>query len=735
MRHAAGLAALPADEAGDTPFGIDAGHWRAVRRVLQAIDPEQLLPGELAACAFVYRMEPGGSDSARLVGLVRRHLSGPRDPTIDDLERIVALDWCWEALPPELRSEFVMSRRLELRPLRATDSALEARAFRASLEHVALARVVEDSEVSGTAWAAARAAILEAAIQYRVETLPRFVALRGLSPSGSAAGPEEELSAALAVELCGGLVMEADPWQTWRGSVGRWLEHYALADLGTAGPRRSFLHDDGDEAPLLPAPRWERMLPLTAHLIAARSGDPAAALVAQRVEAAMAAEPGRDAWRWIPIAFPSRALKPCAPPSLPLARNLEGAIVMRSPDAALPFGVWIETGQACARRGQHFDAGHFVVHGGDVITQQAGDDVALDAAATRGGGQHLGRAESAAALDQFAHASIAHNCLILFDQTQAQRWCGQDFAPRGGQRPIERTCTDFGARAPETGGGRVETFGARGDFAYVRLDLTAAYDRRQAEQYTREFLFCRQRVLFVIDRIRPGRGGARPCSVMILPTRPRIGREMLARGQQLAGSSDDAGIWRVDPAEWVVWRRGADAAWYATVSPATREVRVVGGPGRPQRVENGPFRGREYVGGAADGFERLVVPSAEYKPQNAWYQLGTPTGLGAEFARTPTWGRVETYLAPGREEALLIAALVLTSAHEATAPSIAIESGAPGATTAPAEVVRIVLRSREVNVLLELPRGAAGGAIVSQKGEIVWRFPLTVEPTGMIDSR
>ena len=328
LRHACGVGE-PADASrGWGKFGRFAADFQALRMHSLRRVPSAPLPGELLAAAFLHLVDPSSPGDAGGRELINAALQSDDSAATDTLELILTLDWCWPDLTPAARRSFVVRLREVALPLTPADSPLDARRFRDRLAALALALAVDKTDDPTPSWAAARTKVLEVGRKYFETTFPTFVNWRGLSPTGPAVAAREESDAVLAIELAGPL-LGRDAWADYRPTVGRWLEHYVFATLEHPALAHNFIRDDGNRAPLTPAPAWRELLPLTAHLLAARTRDPAAALVAQRVQAAL--RDSSDAlalqWRWVPIVFDVADLPACATAQLPAARNLEGYLV------------------------------------------------------------------------------------------------------------------------------------------------------------------------------------------------------------------------------------------------------------------------------------------------------------------------------------------------------------------------------------------------------------------------
>jgi len=722
LRHLCGT--RQAAETGDNwgRFGRSAPDFQTLRAHATARVGAELLPGELTAAAFLHVVDPNDPADASRLAVINAALLEPASVTTDPLEITLALDWCWDRLDPAARREFLLAARKRAEPLAPADSPLEPERFRQKLAMLALALVVDEADDPNPAWAALRSRLIDAARKYFETTFPTYVAWRGLTPTSPAVAARQECDTVLAIELAN-RVLERDAWPDHRPTVGRWLEHYVLVTVDRSAPTNPFVRDDGDAAPLSPA-AWHDLLPVTAHLLAARTRDPAAALVADRVEAALrnADDPLAPLWRWVPIVLDTADIPRCNPQRLPAARNLGGAVVFRGGSGADATVVWIEAGQPFLARRQHFDAGHFLIYRGGRLAVDGGDDVALEAVRSKEGEQRLGSEKEPFDFEQYFTASIAHNCLVLWDAARTADWYKVRYRPAGGQRCIEGTCADFATPLAAQGRqtGRQLAYGQRDSAAYVALDLAPAYDSRAISAYTREFIFCCGRALVVVDRVSLPASRSMPTWILNVPSRPRVDGQELRDEARVAGSTSQAGVWRYDQARWLRWSDGDGGLWLTAPLPAARALRVVGGPARKLVIGKGPYAGQTYVGGDADGFERLIIPAEHHGALNAWYRLGQPALLGPQFGKTPHWGRIEIEPVSRDTSLTFLTVLVTDRAADESAPSAEFEQ------TEDALVLK--LRAGEDHATLRLPAGMARGGTLDVGGPaaLSWTLPADV---------
>ncbi len=725
LRHVCGIEPASALEPGWGRFGAGGAAYQGLRAQLERGAGDELLPGELLAAAFLHTVDPNDSADGARLRTVAAALERGWGGGIDALELVVALDWCWPALPASVRRDFVVGVRDRALPLTPADSPLEPRRFRERLAALALAVALDEADEPSASWTELRTRLLDGGRAYFTSTFPTWVAWRTLSPTGPAAAPREESDTVLALEVAGRL-LGRDLWPEYQATVGRWLEHYVLGTLEHPAVQHNFIRDDGTDAPLTPASAWHELLPLTAHLVAVRTQNSAAALLAERVEEALARAsddaPARR-WRWVPLVFDVSGIARCDAARLPTGRNLGGAVVLRGGTGVDTTAVWIDAGQPFLRRRQHFDAGHFLVCRGGHLVGDGGEDVASEAVASKGGSQQLGREKESFDFEQYFAATIAHNCVVVWDPVRVLRWYGTRFWPVGGQRCQENTCTDFVTSLDAQGRvtGRQLAYGQREDAAYLALDLASAYDDRTLTGYTREFVFLWGRALVVVDRVVPPRGRNVPTWVLNLPARPSVDGGDLTDATRVAGQTNEGGVWRCDDATGLRWTDRDGAAWFTAPWPAPRVLRVVGGPARKLVVAGGRHAERTYVGGDADGFEHLIVPAERPGARNAWYRLGQPTVLGPEFGQTPHWGRLELEPRAALASCTFVAVLI-TDRADATEPPRVTAAEQDGA-------LRLELESGPERASLRLPAEAAGSGTLEVVGRstFTWTLPAKVE--------
>ncbi len=678
---------------------------------------ELVLPGEVLAAAALHLFAPTGGAGPAQLDLIARHLSEPDALGPDLLECVLAMDWCWADLSVTARQLFLRRMLEDPQILEPGDSPLEHDGFRRKLAYLALALAVEEDEYRSPEWGPARTRILRAARDYVLTALPNYLAWRGGVPTSSANGPWEESNTAWLLEL-GSLAVGKNLWAEHAEATGRWLEHYLLVSSADQAAPRHVVRDDGDADPPHPADHATSLLPMTAHLWAARTGDPAAVALARDLDAALTRRNIDPAlWSWLDVALRMEGFATANRERLPAQRNLGGAVVFRNAGDHGQYLIWIEAGQALLRRGQHFDAGHFLIEGDGPLLTDAGADIALEAVGAKRGEQRLGSGRATFPFEQFAASSLAHNCLLFEEASRVYEWHGKPFVPRGGQRPIDGSCRDFQTplEVQERSTGRLLAYGYRQGASYAALDLTDAYDNRTVTRYTRAFLLLWNKVLLVIDVAEPAGGSVTPIWLAQLPVAPD--RRLLDPRLQVRGETEDAGIWRIPAGDWIRCTSRAGTLALRSLLPQERVVSLVGGTGARARILDGAFAGRSYVGGSADTFERLVAPSSRDNVGNAWFRLGAPTRLGAEFGGRvqQLWGRVEIEAPAANRRHLLVTAIVLDPA-ELPLSQVRITEEPGGAL--------LFLRdgARAATVQLQM-RDTLRGFVVVDPAEPAWELP------------
>ncbi len=740
MRHAAGTGA--AGDAGLGVFGRRSAELRALREHFAAAPADtqaaMVLPGETLASAALILLLDDEAQAGRLVRRVEAALQSPSVFADEWLERIIALDWTWSRIDPQVRTSFLIALRQRLESFAPTDHPTNHAIFRERLVGLAAVVAFDETDDPTSAWRETRKRILDAAKTYFADVFPLYLQARGRIPASPGGAGWEESDIILAIELASGLP-GGRSWADHAG-LGRLLEHYVVASTQHPALQSQFLRDDPRTAAPTPAPAWEALLPISAHLLAVRTRDPAAAAVAARVERALVESGDRllaMPWRWTPIVFDLSAIPAADPTRLPAARNLDGAIVFRGGREPLSRVVWIDAGQKLLSASQGFDAGGFLIRSGGELAVSAADSLWQLAVPDRQGVQRLGASNDPFDYAQFAGASIAHNCMLVFEATRVVRWRGRVYAPIGGQKPVEGDCRDFQtplesqSRAPS----RLTAYAVDERSAYAALDLAAAYDERNLKRYTREFLWLGGQALLIVDRVELADPRARPTWVLNLPARPTLAGRELPPEKREAGPENTAGIWRFDglaetAAGETAWIRTHDrdgALWIAPLLPDPAALALVGGPARAEPTAILEPRPVTYVGGSADSFEHRVLPSRQARNENAWFRIKDLPSFAAGYARAPHWGRLEIEARSNTPAQLFVTLLVPTDA-DARPPQRTVELGEESIT------IGVTLQESVVRAKILLGTGRIDPPTIFE-GERAWTPAPGIQPDGPLPTR
>lgn len=720
------IARIRATLAGDAliaPAQVEAARQdlRALRAYFGSDLGAERLPGELLGSAFLCLIDSNPSRNPARIARIERAMTEVLESIDDPLELALAANWTRHELKPQVVQDYLRNSQERLAPFEPTDSPSKRRDFRLRLGALALALTFDEHATTEAAWASARTGVLEKARQYFTEAFPTYLALRGPTPTAPVYAAEEEADIFTAMELADALL--GGYWKKHGAALSGWLTHYLVATEGLDG--LPVLRDRVGGAELGLVPQWRDLIPLRAHLLANRVSDPAAAAVATGIHARLRSDSApilARPWRWIALAFPVAEL-PCVDRNRPpLALNLSNAVVFQAPEPGPQ--IWIETGSPYLRPGQHFDAGHFLVRNRGYMTSSGGADIDSEAIPAKAGEQKLGQRVEPFNFEQYRVSTIAHNCLLFWDETFVEKQNGELFLPVGGQRVESGVLTNFAPlqtrREDSRTRGKLLAFGAERDIAYCALNLTDAYPRRTAAHYTREFVFVAPDRLLIVDRAKPARLGCTPIFVLNLPTLPQVGGESVERQPPLRGLDGrrDAGVWVFNDAAGVSWSVAGGACRLDVLLPAPRKVVVAGGPADRQTIPEGEYRGWQYVPGAADSFERLITPAGRHGAKNAWYRLGKPSSLGPAFEAMPHWGRLEVEPLERQTETVFLHLLTLAAETPALAsPPRVIET--------PTEW-SVSWGDDAQSTSITIPRVSLGGQARRPDGS-VYHFPEKVE--------
>ncbi len=733
--------------------GIRFGSQRAVldllRRVADEIMPTRLRGDDLFVPALLHLITGDFGRPDRYTECVARELLDP-DRRVYDLDAVVALDYCWDALDAEPRLRIVDRLATMLEPLEAGESPLNYYRFQRKLAGVAGALVLHGEPAADRSPAVAErvARVLDAAHLYIEGLLVGFCRQRGGMPTSSGNAAWEEAVLVLAVEL----------WRTGAGrslwpeladSLGRSLYHYFYADTNYTLLTHGFIHDDGSHAPAAPGQIYRGFLPAVSWAIARQTRDPVATWYANRslIPGTELTTPELDRYQWVrllygPLEQPEAARRAC-----PMGWNFGGGwVAMRSGWDRGETVVLFDAGQPYWRSRQHFDAGQFQIYRKGRLAIDSGDDVTYEAVPTKGGQTTIGTVSGD--WDAYYQATIAHNCVTVSERAGLQEHYGRPWPAMGDQRLIERDY-DLSAGdviATERHTGRLTAFETNSFYSYAAADLAPAYAPELVTSYTRQMLFVHAGALLVLDRLETPKLRSIKTWHLQLPARPRLASDQpgdtrpaisfdrdgeehlgdLRHARQLSGLNAQAGIWELWPAErWLEVTQGHGRLFVCTLLPGPDDVRrrVVGGPMEPRQILSGPSAGRSYYGGDPMGYEHRLWPAAFLRSPNAAYTLTQPTGLGPDFGCGATWGRLDVFPTADIDRVTFLHLLIPTDKVILHPPPVRFEQQNGVA------VVEVQLRDQDLRMELALGDGPPGKVVIRDRAmhKVSFERALTAE--------
>jgi hypothetical protein len=706
----------------DETYGVARLDYRAVREYFRMELGETALPGEILAAAFLHLVEPEDPDDARRMGWIERRLTHPDWTTLNPVEYALALDWCAGDISSVARRSLLLAAQDHEQPFSAEITPFTQRTFDAALFGLALAVAVGPEDESSRAWVSRRGRLIEAGTEYARKSLPHYLDCRTPAPTSPALAAEEETCTALLIEVLSAATGR-DLWSRHGTTLRRWMEHYIIARPPGADPPLLFIRDDGNGGIIHPAGNLSSLHPLVAHLFACRTRAAAANTVADRVATQLRHPPDAQhagSWRWVPAALRSDYSEVVDEARLPVARNLGAGIVLRGQPSGAETRIWIDAGQPRYRPGQHFDAGHFLIHRGGYQTVMAADDVSSLVRPGIGGKARLGTAVTEFDFEQFQMAGISHNCMVFEDPAYRPTSFGRIFLPGNGQdlqvQSSEPTEREQGVLPPPA---RIAGYSTQPGAAYVALDLTGAFDRHLVRTYSREFFWLDERFLVIVDRWRCPHSRVTPTVMLQLPVQPTIGGVKLPEPTHGPGGDPPAGIWQLETDAMLTWSSRSGAVAMRHFFPQAKELRIVGGPAERLNTDPDGRSGLSYVGGSADSFERLILPADRSKRFNAWFRIGKATRLDPAIGVLPRWGRIELETFRSDEPQRLITALVIHDAGGTELPVFAAEEN-EGRT-------QIAIEYANRRVSLALPPGLRrGGEVQVPASNLSWIVPQQV---------
>ena len=642
-----------------------------------------------------------------------------------EMDAVVALDYCWDAIEPEQRGRIVARLAPFLEPIRSGDSPLTPIIFERRLASIAAAIVFADDRVTerDVSLMAKIRTVMGVARSYLEGDLVSFCKQRGAMPTSGQGTSEDAL-----------IVLAAEIWRTGAGrsiwpqladNVGRSMEPYFYADTESPALNHGFIHDDGTEIPLRPGEVYRGFAPAVPWAIARNLKDPIAAWYANRSLplSGVKLSPEAQRYQWVKILYGPCDHAEAARRACPLGRNFGGGwIAMRSGWTPGDTVVLFDAGQPFWHARQHFDAGQFQIYRKHRLAIDSGDDVTFNAIPAKGGKTLIGGER--ADWDQYYAATIAHNCITVADRVPSLERYDRDRPAMGNQRYIAR---DFDMSVEdvaktERNTGTLLAFETNTFYSYAAADLTAAYPADVVKGLERRVLFLPDGALVVLDRVQSVRAKAIKTWHLQLPTRPRLmgdaasaessergagGIKQLEQVHQLHGLDGRGGIWepgKLDP--WLEVTNGEGRLYVKTLLPADANRRVVGGPMEARTITSGSSAGTTYYGGGPQGYEHRLWPASILKAPNASYTLGMPNGLGPSFGVGATWGRLDVTPVESGEDVTFLHLLIPTDITTNAPPAVTFKEESGIAT------IQMPLTSHDCRIDLNLGAGRPGRVIL-----------------------
>ena len=644
LRKRCGVAAYRDALPAEVPFGASRLPFERVRAAADLGARGRTGVGWLYAAALCHLVlgEPGIRDGyVELVEGELRHeeaLVWPRDDVV------IALDWCWDALDRNVRQTAATALVRRMKPLSDEVTPFDHVGFHPRLCDVAAAIVLFDPRpVPGDAGHAAQIrTVLDAASKYIRGPFVRMWNEKGPAPSSPTNDIWAQADAVFAAEIWATGVGRP-LWPELGESLGRSFEWYFWTYTGHAATPYGFPNDDGNWAPdrpgLIPAD-WPAAVP---WVLAARTNRGLAEWFTTELHGAGSGsqEATAPGLLWPRVLYGEALRAGILRQACPLARHIpRGFVVLRSDWSPSAVVVLADVGQPFWRSRQHYDAGHFQILRGGLLTSGAGDDVAFDAVPSRGGDSGIDRRP--ADWDAFARATIAHNCITVASNADLQPAPERGPRPVGNQREISRDYRPSDPPVDATGRvtGRLIAFETNSFYSYAAADLALAYPVEQVKGYVRHFLLLNAGALFVCDSITVAPNTTATWHLQI-PERPRAAGGDLPESARLAGNSNEAGIWKVPADGWIDTARAEGRLFVRTLLPAGARARLIGGPRAPRTIAGGAWQGFRYFGGDEDGYEHRLAPALLDRAPQAWFRLGQPRDLSPHFGLRSMWGRLD----------------------------------------------------------------------------------------------
>jgi hypothetical protein len=691
MRVRCGIDAHRNDSAARLPgvrFGSQRDVYDRLRTTARAILRAHARTDDLFAPAFVHLMEGEFGRPDEFSRYVAAELLDPHR-IFFELDAIVALDCCWEAIDLEQRVRIAdrLATRLDLLDERV--SPVNHLRFYDRLCDLATAIVLDDAQFTADRpeLTTQLGAIINAGRVYIEGPLMRFCRRRGAVPTSGENGIWEEADLALAFELLR-RAMGQNLWPELAHTLGRSMEHYFYADTQHPALAHGLLHDDGSHSPVRPALVNRGFVPAVPFCLASQTRDPVAVWYAARslpVLPEPVLEVDRHLWVRLlygPIDAPEAARRAC-----PLGRDLGGGwVVMRSGWSGGDTLLLFDVGQPFWRSRQHFDAGQFQIHRKGRLAIDSGDDVTFEAVPAREGRTRIG--QRSGDWDHYFQSTLAHNCVSIADRSHPQLLYDRPWPAQGNQRLIGRDYEPAEGDVDEKHlrhTGRLTAFETNSFYTYAAADLSPAYPADVVRSMRRHVLLINAGAVVVFDRVETTSEASLKTWHLQLPCEPNVLTASQAKApltdpqpallRQVHGVHANAGIWELQPeVGWVEVTNGDGRLFARTLLPVDARRRVVGGPRTARQIPAGPRAGSTYFGSQPDGYEHWLAPGFVLNADNASYELGKPTSLGPQFGTGATWGRLDVAPADRTNDVAFLHVLIPADATSEFPPPLRFES-------------------------------------------------------------
>jgi hypothetical protein len=625
-------------------------------RMKLAVDAALAHPPERSffpAAALVHLVSGRRGESDSYTSYVESGLQKERF-TYGAEQAVIALDWCWEAIDETTRRQVAGTLLYRMRPFDDPTIVYSHARFGPRTAHLGAAITFAGAdEMPGSSSQAGKiATLINQAGEFLHEHYLPYLDRSGPVPPSPESGLWETAIGSLLLEFWRTGAGE-DLWPEVRGTLGRRCEPFLWWSGENAGRRHAFRRDGSGFNADRPSAKMASVIPAIPFLIANRLGDPVAQWFARR-SPLLGERPDQRAIargrEWIPILYYRPETPEVDVPRAATSRSWSsGFVAMRSGWDPGDTVVLFDVGQPLLQGTQHYDAGQFQVYHKGLLAPGGGDEVGFSAVPASYGRQGIGNREwdfSVPGLGPFAQYvrdTVSHNCVLIHDARLSA--AGDDFRfgmIARGQRIIDSNWPPTSNAQADSlrRTGALQAFETNEIFDYAASDLTSAYPKEILSQWIRRLLLIKPDWLLVIDQIVAAVPGQSRHWLLHLPSRPIFGGDPLPSTAQIAGVESMAGIWSIDrPERWLTVDSGGGRMHVRTLWPLESRWVINGGPSERRAIERGQYSGGSYVGGGSDTYEHWTSLQRT-EGSNAWFELGDPAVLGADFGRFDRWGRL-----------------------------------------------------------------------------------------------